>query len=102
VVRLVGGVEGDREQPLLTAARDLRANVEERRCAQAAVLEHDDAARLLDDVEAARLARRGRRVHRRLSLRDADEMQPARARAGCTGKRREQHREARERPRHRR
>jgi hypothetical protein len=40
-----------------------------------AALEHDDPSGLLDDVEAARLAGRGCRVHRCIGVRNAHEVQ---------------------------
>ena len=66
-------VERHREQPLLAAAQDDRADVEERRAPRLAGLEHDDPAGLLDDVQASRLTRGRGRVHRRLEVGDPDD-----------------------------
>src|SRR4029079_11367931 len=73
--RLVLRIEGEREQPLLTAAHDLVFHVEERLWEQLAVLHHADEARLLDDVEPVGLARRGSDPERRVeSVRNQPEL----------------------------
>jgi hypothetical protein len=51
-------MEGEPEQSLLPVRRDQAPDVEERRRAALAVLEHEDPAALLDDVEPAGLALR--------------------------------------------
>src|SRR5262249_51789698 len=53
----VPGVEGDREQAALTAARHARVDVEEGSLQYPPPLDHADHAALLDGVEPARLAR---------------------------------------------
>ena len=92
--RVVGG-EGEREQPLLAARRHLRADVEERRAAQAPADQHAHAAGLLDDEQAPAVAGRGGHEHRRAEAPDplqahAAASAPARLRApgvvaGCRG-----------------
>jgi hypothetical protein len=70
VVALVVGREREREQPLLSPARDPPAQVDERP-AQAAPDEVDDPAGLFDGVEPVRLRRRrGDRRQRAQTLRD--------------------------------
>src|SRR5581483_5069945 len=96
-VRRVVGVERDRQEPLLAAAHDLPADVEERRRADVPAREDADPAGLLDDVEVAGLAGRRGRVHRRLEVRDADEVQRGRPRSGA-GHDRERGADGSERP----
>src|SRR5581483_448344 len=72
VVPRVAGVEDDRKQPLLAAARDLAAKVEERPRLEAAALDDPDRPRLLDDVQPLRLRRDAGDVGRR---REAGEQQ---------------------------
>ena len=74
VLRVVR-VERHREQPLLRpVGADAAANVHEE--APFALLEHEDAARLLDDVEARGLGRRCGHVHGRIEAAgDADDAQ---------------------------
>jgi hypothetical protein len=57
-------VEREPEQPLLAAVDDVAADVEQHPSLAAANAEH--AARLLDDVDRARVTRRVRQEHRRL------------------------------------
>ena len=57
-----------------------RTNVEERRRAGLAVLQHQDAAGLLDDVEVVGLARRSRGEDRGAELRNRNQVQRIRAR----------------------
>ena len=54
----VGRVEGKAEQSLLPARRDDCANVEERGSPPPTVLQHEDPAALLDDVQPSRLTLR--------------------------------------------
>src|SRR4051794_41878053 len=80
----VARVERDREQALLAARLDQAADVEERLSAQLAVDEHADHARLLDDVELARLAARRGYVDRRVEA-AGERLQRQRGRAALTG-----------------
>ena len=59
-------VKRHREEPLLAAALDAVADVEERRRAALPVHEHLDHARLLDDVDVPGLGRGRRQVDRRV------------------------------------
>ena len=79
VIGRVRRVERHREQSLLPAALHDRANVEERGRRPA----HHDPARLLDDVELPRLARRRRCVDGRVEMAHLQDAEPGRAGGGA-------------------
>ncbi len=60
----VARVEGERQEPLLAAALDEVADVEERGREDATVPDHANPSRLLDHVDPLRLSRSRRDVHR--------------------------------------
>jgi hypothetical protein len=63
-VRLVVGIEGEPDEPLLDGRADLAGQIEERRRQEDAVTHDADRARLLDDEHATRIERRRSRVER--------------------------------------
>jgi hypothetical protein len=69
--------EGHREQALLAARRDLRADVEERLRQLLAALDDLDPPGLLDDEDPALVARRRRHVERSVEVADLHEAHPA-------------------------
>src|SRR6185436_4050902 len=90
MVRGVVRAEGHRQEPLLAAAQDDAADVEERPRDLSAA--HDlDRSSLLDDVERVRIAGRGgdkdRRVEAAGDLREGEARGRARARRAATAAR---------------
>ena len=83
-LRVVGG-EGHREQALLAAGRDLRADVEERLGEGLAALHDHDPPGLLDDEDPALVAGRRGDVERGLEVADLDEAHPAAGRRATLG-----------------
>ena len=82
----VVGREGHREQALLAAGRDLRADVEERLGQRLAAADDDDLPRLLDDEEPPLVAGRRGEVERRLEVADLDQAHAAAGRRAALGR----------------
>ena len=84
-LRVVRG-EGHREQALLAAGRDLRADVEERLGHGLAAAHDDDLPRLLDHEDPPPVARRRGDVERALEVADLDQAHAAPGRRAALGR----------------